>query len=125
MQDKPDAIAILGEVEEALKAGLGSGLPQRMAANALALARRELSLPPDEAEREHARLAALLGREGSVEALNAALAEAIRSGAMTADTPGLVAHLWQSTIEKMRVDQPAYPAFAAWLREGQGQGGRE
>lgn len=118
MQDSPDVDAILAEVEAALRPGsLPSGLPQKLAANAVALARREITLAGEGHHAERARLKALLGTDGTLEELNARLADAIREGRLTAATPGLATHLWRTTIEKMRVDQPAYPAYAAWLGE--------
>lgn len=124
MQDSPDADAILAEVEAALKAGIAPGLQQRMAANAVALARRELAEAPGFAAAERERLVALLGRDGEAAILNTLLADAIRARRIGGDTPGLIGHLWLTTIEKMRVDQPAYPAFAAWRAEQEEDGSR-
>jgi len=118
MQDSPDVDAILAEVEAALRPGsLPSGLPQKLAANAVALARREITLAGEGHQAERARLKALLGADGTLAELNARLADAIRDGRLTVATPGLATHLWRTTIEKMRVDQPTYPAYAAWLGE--------
>ena len=122
MQDSPDADAILAEVEAALKAGIPEGLQQRIAANAVALVRRELSLAGDWAEDERTRLVLILERDGSLAELNAAFADAIRTRRLGAESPGVISHLWRTTIEKMRVDQPAYPAFAAWHGANQKNG---
>ena len=50
-------------------------------------------------------------------ALNAALASAIRDGSIALDAPELIEHLILTTVAKLEIDQPAYPAFKAW-REG-------
>ena len=60
---------------------------------------------------EAARLRQLLGTEGSLIALNRALADNIASGEMDLQTPGLVEHLWQTTMDKLAVDQPGYAAY--------------
>ena len=45
------------------------------------------------------------------------LCERIASGAMTLDTPGLAACLWQITLDKLAVDQPSYETYVRSLRE--------
>jgi hypothetical protein len=114
MQDKPAGELILAEVAAALKAGIPPGFQQHVAANAVSLAMRESELAGPAQEAEHERLAALLGRADALDALNAALAAAIRDGAIDACDPSLTGHLIRTTIEKMIVDQPNYPAFRAW-----------
>jgi hypothetical protein len=114
MQDKPTGELVLAEVAAALRAGVAPGFQQHVAANAVALALRERELAGFSHNAEHERLTALLGRADSLEALNAALAGAIRDGAIEAADPGLIRHLVMTTVEKMAVDQPGYPAFRAW-----------
>ena len=113
MQDKPCGDDILAEVEKALRDGLAPGLAQRMAANAVALARREDLLAAEFAEAERVRLAELLGRRAPLAALNRDLATAIRGGMLRHDDPALIAHLRRTTVEKLTVDQPTYPPFQA------------
>ena len=60
-----------------------------------------------------ARLVELLGHDGSLDALNRLLATRIREGAMDRTDSTLTRHLILTTIEKMIVDQPRYPAFRA------------
>lgn len=112
MQDSPPAVLLVAEARKALDAGLASGFPQKVAANALGIAQRELELGPALAEAERERLAALLGTKGDLAALNRALAMAVREGA---DLPedALVAHLIRTAIAKLSVDQPGYPGFRA------------
>jgi hypothetical protein len=80
----------------------------RVAANALSIVVRELELGPQSAQNERARLAALLGHDGTIEELNRELCRRIRSGAFGLDTPGLAEHLAITTREKVAIDQPGY-----------------
>ena len=114
MQDRPDARTLLAEVQAALKAGIAPGFQQARAANAVALALRETGLAPATHDAEHARLVALLGREGDLAVLNRMLAHGIRDGSIDCGQAGLSDHLIRTTIEKLAVDQPNYPAFRAW-----------
>jgi hypothetical protein len=62
--------------------------------------------------RERARLQALLGRsDDDLKGLNEALCERLAQGEVTLQTAGLGEHLWQTTLDKMGVDQPAYAAY--------------
>jgi hypothetical protein len=83
----------------------------RVTLSALQLVRRALDLAPVSDAAERARLAALLGREGELEALNRALCDRIRAGEMDLSTPGLLQHLRATALEKLAVDQPSYPAY--------------
>jgi hypothetical protein len=114
MQDEPRATLILAEVAAALKAGIPAGFQQHVAGNAIALALREDERAASAHASECARLAAILGRQGEIETLNAALVTGIRDGSLDSCAPAIAAHLIQTTIEKMLVDQPGYPAFRAW-----------
>jgi hypothetical protein len=60
---------------------------------------------------EAARLSQLLGLQGSLIELNRALAGKIASGELDLQTPGLSEHLWQTTMDKLAVDQPNYAAY--------------
>jgi hypothetical protein len=80
----------------------------RVAANALGIVVRELEQGDVAADEERARLAALLGRGGSLEDLNRALCKAIRDGAIGLDTPALREHLELTTRDKVAIDQPHY-----------------
>ena len=117
MFDKPSPSLLIAEARRALDAGVAQGFPQKVVANALGIAQRELELGPASAGEERARLAALVGEENDLSALNASLAATIRSGTISADDPALVDHLIRTTVAKLEVDQPAYPAFRAWRGE--------
>ena len=124
MQDQPTPPEILEAVAAFLRADVlpaldgATAFQLRVAIGALELARRELLAGG--AEEERARLAALLGRDGSAEELTAELARRLGSGELTLDSPGLAAHLWATTEGKLAVDQPSYAglARAKRLREG-------
>ena len=49
--------------------------------------------------------------QGSLGELNRALAERIASGEADLQTPGLADHLWQTTMDKLAVDQPNYASY--------------
>jgi len=87
----------------------------RVAANALAILERELSDAPSAEERASARLSDLLGRQGSYEDLTRLLATRIRAGDMTPQTPGLIEHLRETTIDKVMIDQPHYSGLQTAL----------
>jgi hypothetical protein len=72
---------------------------------------RQLALEPDSDAAEAARLSKLLGMQGSLGELNRALAQRIANGEMDLQTPGLADHLWQTTMDKLAVDQPNYASY--------------
>jgi hypothetical protein len=123
MQDQPTPSEILGAVSGFLKTVSGPEIPPhttfqiRVAANALELARRDLDLSPAADAAEHARLVALLDRDGTLLELNAELARRIRDGEADLSTPGLREHLWATTLAKLAVDQPNYSGYRAALAE--------
>ena len=48
---------------------------------------------------------------GPLGELNRALAERIATGEVDLQTPGLATHLWQTTMDKLAVDQPNYASY--------------
>ena len=58
-----------------------------------------------------ARLKQLLGVDGSLMELNRVLCETIAKGEVDLQTPGLADHLWQTTMDKLAVDQPNYASY--------------
>jgi Domain of unknown function (DUF6285) len=123
MQDQPGAAALVAAVAEFLR---GRALPQldahaayhaRVAANALDIVARELTLGPAAAEVEMVRLQALLGRDGALDELNQALAEAIENGTLDTATPALAEHLWTTTLDKLAIDQPSYAGYRRALEK--------
>lgn len=89
----------------------------RVAANAVDILRRERELGPAAEAAARARLEALLGRSGTLEALNETLCEAIAAGELTLETPGLAEHLWASTLDRLAIDQPRYSGYLRALEQ--------
>ena len=118
MLDSPPAELLVAEARKALEGGLAPGFPQKVAANALGIAQRELELGPALAEAELARLAALVGDRGDLAQRNARLAAAVRDGSFDPDDPALLDHLIRTAVAKLEIDQPRYPAFRAWKEGG-------
>ncbi len=118
MFDRPSPTLLIAEARRALDAGVAPGFPQKVVANALGIAQRELEMGPSLAEEERQRLVALLDADGELDALNARLAASIRERAITSGDPALLDHLIRTTIAKLEIDQPAYPAFRAWRARG-------
>ncbi len=114
MFDKPSPTLLIAEARRALDAGVASGFPQKVVANALGIAQRELERGPALMAEEHHRLAELVGDDPEIAALNSALSAAIREGRIALDDPALLDHLIRTTVAKLEIDQPAYPAFRAW-----------
>lgn len=121
MQDTPDPAQLLAAVARFLRDDAGPALARagdnalayqaRVAANMLAIASRQAALAPAQAAAELARLQALLGQTAELAALNQQLAERIANGDIGLDHPGLLHHLWRSTLDKLAVDQPGYDTY--------------
>ncbi len=117
MLDQPSADLILEQVAGALRQGVPDGFQQRVAANAVDLARRERARAADVHDADRQRLIVLLEQDEDLETLNQALCRVITSGGTAVEPDQLVGHLIATTIEKMRVDQPNYPAFRAVMQQ--------
>jgi hypothetical protein len=87
----------------------------RVAANALELVRRELTLGTQSAHAEQVRLESLLNAHGSLTELNRLLCQRLAAGALDLDTPGLAEHLWATTLAKLAIDQPSYAPYRRTL----------
>jgi hypothetical protein len=83
----------------------------RVSINALDLVTRQLALEEASDAAESARLSQLLRMQGSLGELNRALAGKIAQGEVDLQTPGLADHLWQTTMDKLAVDQPNYGSY--------------
>ena len=83
----------------------------RVAINVLDLVTRQLKLEQGSDAAELARLSKLLSMQGSLGELNRVLAERIAKGEVDLQTPGLADHLWQTTMDKLAVDQPNYASY--------------
>lgn len=117
MMDQPSALELVTAVREFIEK---HAMPElqgrtafhaRVAANALAIVARELEQGPQSSAEELARLKAMLGQDGTLDELNRELCRRIRSASLAVDEPALAAHLVQSTLAKVAVDQPTYSGF--------------
>jgi len=90
----------------------------RVAANALSIVARQLEFYGHASDEETKRLAALLGHEGALDELNRELCARIRAGEFTLQTPGLAAHLEETTRDKVAIDQPNYSGLKQALERG-------
>ena len=117
MQDEPRPTELTKAVADFLRqdiAPLVSGqdaFKVRVAINILDLVTRQLTLEAASDAAEKERLQTLLAMQGSLFELNRALADKIAKGELDPLTPGLAEHLWQTTMDKLAVDQPSYAAY--------------
>lgn len=125
MQDQPKPPELTKSVADFLRndiAPLISGhqaFKLRVAINMLDLVTRQLTLEEGSDAAEVTRLRALLGTDGSVTELNRILSERIAKGEIDLATPGLAEHLWQTTMDKLAIDQPNYASYKRELsRDG-------
>jgi hypothetical protein len=117
MQDEPTPEELVKAVADFLRNDIApvitghNAFKLRVAINALDLVTRQLTLEEGSDAAEAARLSQLLGRQGALVELNRALADRIASGEADLQTPGLAEHLWQTTMDKLAVDQPNYGSY--------------
>ena len=117
MQDEPTPKELIRAVADFLRgdiAPLISGhqaFKLRVAINALDLVTRQITREPASDTTEIARLSQLLAMQGSLGELNRVLADRIAKGEVDLQTPGLADHLWQTTMDKLAVDQPNYASY--------------
>lgn len=114
MQDRPTVDELLDAVEGFLRDDAAvrlEGQPRfhaRVAANAVAIVRRELAGDAALAEAETARLRDILGRPGGRTELNAALAGAIAAGDFDGEDGRVLDHLRRTVREKLQIANPKY-----------------
>jgi hypothetical protein len=125
MQDEPTPIELTKAVADFLRDDIApmvlghQAFKLRVAINILDLVTRQLTLEAASDATETARLAGLLDTQGSLIELNRALADSIAKGQVDLQTSGLADHLWQTTMDKLAVDQPNYASYKRELgREG-------
>jgi Domain of unknown function (DUF6285) len=117
MQDEPTPIELTKAVADFLRNDISpvisghNAFKLRVAINMLDLVTRQLTFAQGSDAAEAARLARLLGMDGSLMDLNRALADKIGKGDVDLQTPGLSEHLWQTTMDKLAVDQPNYASY--------------
>ena len=123
MQDEPTPEELVKAVADFLRNDIApmisghNAFKLRVSINALDLVTRQLKLKEGSDAAEAGRLSALLGMQGSLAELNRALADRIAKGEAGLDTPGLADHLWQTTMDKLAVDQPNYGSYKRELGE--------
>ena len=117
MQDEPTPTELINAVADFLRNDIApmisghNAFNLRVAINALDLVTRQLTLEQGSDAAEAARLTQLLGMQGSLTELNRTLADRIANGELDLQTPGLADHLWQTTMDKLAVDQPNYASY--------------
>ena len=117
MQDEPTPTELIKAVADFLRNEITPAIKGhnafklRVGINALDLVTRQLALQEPADAGEALRLKQLLGIDGSLMELNRALAEKIARGEVDLNTPGLKEHLWQTTMDKLAVDQPNYGSY--------------
>src|ERR1700739_22444 len=117
MQDEPTPGELIKAVADFLRNDVAPGISGhnafklRVSINALDLVIRQLALEQGSDAAEAARLARLLGEEGTLGELNRTLADRIAKGEIDLQMPGLAEHLWQTTMDKLAVDQPNYASY--------------
>jgi Domain of unknown function (DUF6285) len=125
MQDEPTPTELIAAVAEFLRNEIAPGVSGRQAfklrvcINALDLVTRQLTLQAGSEAAEAERLTALLALQGPLPELNRTLAARIAGAELDLQTPGLAAHLWQTTLDKLAVDQPNYASYQRELDKGQ------
>lgn len=116
MQDRPTVDELLDAVEGFLRGDAMARLEGQpkfhalVAANAIAIVRRELADDGDISDAECARLAEILGHDGERLSLNRELAEGIREGRFDGEDGQVLAHLRRTVREKLQVANPKYLA---------------
>jgi Domain of unknown function (DUF6285) len=117
MQDEPTPTELIKAVADFLRNDIApmisghNAFNLRVSINALDLVTRQLALEQGSDAAEAARLTQLLGMQGSLTELNRTLADRIAKGELDLQTPGLSDHLWQTTMDKLAVDQPNYASY--------------
>ncbi len=117
MQDEPTPKELIEAVADFLRNDIApmisghNAFNLRVSINALDLVARQLTLESRSDAAEAARLSRLLGMQGWLSELNRTLADRIAKGELDLQTPGLSDHLWQTTMDKLAVDQPNYASY--------------
>jgi hypothetical protein len=117
MQDEPTPEELTKAVADFLRNDIApqitghNAFKLRVAINMLDLVTRQLKLEQGSDAAELARLSRLLGKQGSLGELNRVLADQIAKGEVDLQTSGLAEHLWQTSMDKLAVDQPNYASY--------------
>ena len=124
MQDEPGPGELTKAVADFLREDIAplvldqNAFKLRVAINMLDLVSRQLTLEAASDAAEEQRLRRLLGMDGSLFELNRVLADKIANGELDLQAPGAAEHLWQTTMDKLAIDQPSYAAYRRELERG-------
>ena len=114
LHDRPTASELVAAVREYLERDVMTATEgrvafhARVAVNVLGMVERELELGAAQDAEEHARLVALLGREGTVRELTEALARGIRDDSLDVPWSELVEAVRGTVRAKLEVANPRY-----------------
>ena len=123
MQDQPKINELVSSVKSSLEE---VAMPElkgraafhaRVATNVMAIIEREIELGTNADAEENLRLENLLRSNGSTDELNRTLCQKIRAREVGPSTPGLSEHLWQTTLDKLAINQPTYSGYRAALKK--------
>lgn len=124
MQEQPESAELLDAVIALLRDEVVPALDGRLAfdvrvaARAASIVKRELELGPVLEAQAGRRLRALLQVDSdNLAELNDLLCERLEAGALGLASPGLVEHLWQTTLQQLAIDQPRYPGYVKALEQ--------
>ena len=126
MQDEPTPIELTRAVADFLRNDIApmiaghNAFKLRVAINILDLVTRQLTLEGGSDAKELERLTILLGMKGSMMELNRVLAERLAKREFDLSTTGLAEHLWQTTMDKLAIDQPNYASYRRELARDKG-----
>lgn len=118
MLDDPRPEELLGTIAKFLRDEVvpqltgATAFHARVAANAIDLVSRQIALEDAIDREENDRLVILMGQGGDTAELSRLLCTRLRAGQGEADIPGLMDHLWATTLAKIAVDQPGYASIA-------------
>lgn len=85
----------------------------KVALNSLSIVTRECEQSGALAELEREQFSRVLGNQGSAEALNESLAEALREGRIDAASPEVLSALKAVSLAKLAIDNPRYSTYRA------------
>jgi len=89
----------------------------RVAGNSLDIATRELDFSAPQRDVERQSLNALLGCAGSLESLRWQLVHGLRNSSIGLDHAGLAAHLRNTVVNQLAIDQPGYSGFKTAMQK--------
>jgi hypothetical protein len=114
LHDRPTAAELVAAVREYLERDVMTATEgrvafhARVAVNVLGMVERELDIGETQDAEEQARLAELLGRDGTVRDLTEALARGIRDGSLDVPWSDLVESVRGTVRAKLEVANPGY-----------------